>query len=311
MRIGSRAPASTCPRCCAANAELAATVGVVAGLLLGAGLFCVWWSWWAPGPHRARRPAGWTERTQDLLVQAGAPGVAPGSLVVTSAGVCVLVLLFGSALTRSPAIAVCFAAMAAAGPMALVRARARQRRTVLRDVWPEVVDHLGSGVRAGLSLPEAVGQLGDRGPVELRPMFAAFAEDYRATGRFGDCLDGLKARLADPVADRIVEALRITRDVGGTDLGRLLRTLSAFLREDARTRGELEARQSWTVNSARLAVAAPWIVLALLATRPEAAQAYNTVAGGVVLVAGAASSVVAYRLMIRIGRLPEEARVLR
>lgn len=311
MRIGSRAPASTCPRCCAANAEPAASVGVVAGLLLGAGLFCVWWSWWAPGPRRAKRPAGWTERTQDLLVQAGAPGVAPGSLVVTSAGVCVLVLLFGSALTRSPAIAVCFAAMAAAGPMTLVRSRARRRRTALRDVWPEVVDHLGSGVRAGLSLPEAVGQLGDRGPAELRPMFAAFAEDYRATGRFGDCLDGLKARLADPVADRIVEALRITRDVGGTDLGRLLRTLSAFLREDARTRGELEARQSWTVNSARLAVAAPWIVLALLATRPEAAQAYNTVAGGVVLVVGAASSVVAYRLMIRIGRLPEEARVLR
>ena len=286
-------------------------MGVVAGLLLGAGLFCVWWSWWAPGPRRARRPAGWTERTQDLLVQAGAPGVAPGSLVVTSAGICVLVLLFGSALTRSPAIAVCFAAIAAAGPMALVRSRARRRRTALRDVWPEVVDHLGSGVRAGLSLPEAVGQLGDRGPVELRPMFTAFAEDYRATGRFGDCLDELKARLADPVADRIVEALRITRDVGGTDLGRLLRTLSAFLREDARTRGELEARQSWTVNSARLAVAAPWIVLALLATRPEAAQAYNTVAGGVVLAAGAASSIVAYRLMIRIGRLPEEARVLR
>ena len=146
----------------------------------------------------------------------------------------------------------------------------------LRQLWPEVVDHLGSGIRAGLSLPEAVAQIGERGPVELREAFTAFAEDYRATGRFGDCLDALKARLADPVADRIVEALRITRDVGGTDLGRLLRTLSTFLREDVRTRGELEARQSWTVNAARLAVAAPWIVLALLATRPEAAAAYDT-----------------------------------
>lgn len=286
-------------------------MGVVIGLLLGAGLFCVWWAWWTPGPRRAERREGWAERTQDLLVQSGAPSVTPGALVATSVGVSVLVLLFGTALTRSPAIATCFAAMAAAAPMTLVRSRARRRRVALRDVWPEVVDHLASGVRAGLSLPEAVGQLGDRGPVELRDTFRAFAEDYRATGRFGDCLDALKARLADPVADRIVEALRITRDVGGTDLGRLLRTLSAFLREDARTRGELEARQSWTVNSARLAVAAPWIVLALLATRPEAAQAFNTVAGGVVLVAGAACSVVAYRLMIRIGRLPEEARVLR
>ncbi|MFZ5871511.1 MAG: type II secretion system F family protein, partial [Actinomycetota bacterium] len=150
-----------------------------------------------------------------------------------------------------------------------------------------------------------------RGPVELRAAFTSFAEDYRATGRFVDCLERLKARLADPVADRIVEALRLTREVGGTDLGRLLRTLSAFLREDARTRSELEARQSWTVNAARLAVAAPWIVLALLATRPEAVAAYNRGAGVLVLAVGAGVSVIAYRLMVRIGRLPEEERVLR
>ncbi|QTE30358.1 type II secretion system F family protein [Pengzhenrongella sicca] len=286
-------------------------MGVVAGLLLGTGLFCVWWSWWAPGPPRPPRRGGWGERTQDLLVQAGAPGVTPRALIGTSIGLALVVLLLGTAATRSPAIAACFAAMAALGPTTLVRSRARRRRAALRDVWPEVVDHLTSGVRAGLSLPEAVSQLAERGPVGLRAAFASFAEDYRATGRFGDCLDALKARLADPVADRIVEALRITRDVGGTDLGRLLRTLSTFLREDARTRGELEARQSWTVNAARLAVAAPWIVLALLATRPEAAEAFNTVAGGVVLATGAACSTVAYWLMIRIGRLPEDERVLR
>ena len=147
------------------------------------------------------------------------------------------------------------------------------------SVWPEAVDNLTSAVRAGLSLPEALGQLAVRGPVELRPAFAAFAEDYRATGRFADCLDRLKDRLADPVADRLVESLRIAREVGGSDLGRLLRTLAGFLREDARTRAELEARQSWTVNGARLAVAAPWIVLALLATRPEAVAAYDRPAG--------------------------------
>ena len=117
-------------------------------------------------------------------------------------------------------------------------------------------------MRAGLSLPEALGQLGDRGPERLRPPFPRFGEDYRATGRFGTCLDRLKVALADPVGDRIVESLRMAREVGGSDLGRLLRTLSAFLREDARARAELETRQGWIVNAARLAVAAPWVVLA-------------------------------------------------
>ncbi len=213
-------------------------MGVAVGLLLGAGLFCVWWSFWAPGPPRVRRADGWAARTQDLLVQAGAPAVTPGALVVASVGVGLVVLVVGTVLARSWTIAACFAVIAAGAPSLLVRSRARRRRARLREVWPEVLDHLSSGVRAGLSLPEAVGQLGERGPVELREPFTQFARDYRASGRFGECLDLLKDRLADPVADRIVEALRITRDVGGTDLGRLLRTLSTFLREDARTRGE-------------------------------------------------------------------------
>ena len=102
----------------------------------------------------------------------------------------------------------------------------------------------------------------------------------------------------------------MAREVGGNDLGRLLRTLSQFLREDARTRGELEARQAWTVNGARLAVAAPWVLLALLATRPQAASAYDSKPGMVVLAVGGAACVGAYRLMMRIGRLPVEERVL-
>jgi tight adherence protein B len=285
-------------------------MGVLIGLVAGIGLVLVWLSCWEPVVARRRRSRR-SQVLQDVLVQAGVPTVGPGALYAFSAGVGVVVLLVGIALTRSPAIAGCFALMAAAAPEVLLRVRARRRREGLRDVWPDAVDHLASGVRAGLSLPEAVAQLGERGPAELREPFAQFAADYRATGRFGECLDLLKARLADPVADRIIEALRLTREVGGTDLGRLLKSLSEFLREDARTRGELEARQSWTVNGARLAAAGPWVVLAFLATRPETAQAYDSAAGVGVLAAGAGCSVLAYQVMRRIGRLPEESRVLR
>jgi tight adherence protein B len=99
--------------------------------------------------------------------------------------------------------------------------------------------------------------------------------------------------------------------VGGSDLGKLLGTLAEFLRESARTRSELEARQSWTVNAARLAVAAPWLVMVLLASRPEAVAAYNTPMGAAVLLGGLVVSLVCYSVMLRIGALPEEERVLR
>lgn len=166
-------------------------------------------------------------------------------------------------------------------------------------------------MRAGLALPEALGQLSVRGPEELRTAFRAFAEDYRLTGRFHDCLDRLKEGLSDPVGDRLIESLRMAREVGGSDLGRLLRTLSIFLREDARTRAELETRQSWTVNAARLAVAAPWLVLLILSGRRESVAAYSSLTGVGVLAGGAAVSAIAYWAMLRIARLPEEGRVLR
>ena len=55
----------------------------------------------------------------------------------------------------------------------------------------------------------------------------------------------------------------------------------------------------------------PWFVLALLSTRSQAAAAYATATGAVILLAGAVVSIIAYRLMLRLGRLPEEERMLR
>ena len=287
-------------------------VGVALGLVLGLGLFFIWWSFWPRQESSgARRQFGLVSRLSDELAQAGFDAMTPRSLLGACVMAFVLIFLVFAATTKVVPIALCFALMAGYAPIVLVRMRARRRRSVMRDLWPDIVDNIGSAVRAGLALPEALSQLTIRGPQELRPAFAAFAEDYRATGRFQECLDRLKERLSDPVADRLIESLRIAREVGGSDLGRLLRTLSAFLREDARTRAELETRQGWTVNAARLAVAAPWIVLAMLSTRPDSLQAYSRPAGAMVLAIGAGLTLVAYRLMVRIGRLPEEARVLR
>ena len=281
-------------------------------LMFGAGLFCIWWSFWPrQAPTRPRAGSSLRDRLADEVIQSGIGGLTTSRLLCMAGGSGAVVLLIVMTVTGVPAIAVAFAGIAAYAPVAFVRGKARRRRSQLRDLWPDVVDHIASAVRAGLALPESLSQLAVRGPEELRPAFAEFAHDYRATGRFHECLDALKTRLSDPVADRLIESLRVAREVGGTDLGKLLRTLSTLLRDDARTRAELEARQSWTVNAARLAVAAPWIVLAMLATRGDSLSAYREPTGVLVLVVGTAVTLVAYRVMRRIGRLPVEVRVLR
>ena len=279
------------------------------GMLAGAGLLLIWWSAWERPKAVERRPR--PSRLEDLLRSAGIEKVSGAGLLASCMGVAAFTTLVFFAGTRSWPIAACFGLFGGWLPMAVVKWRSRRRRAVLRQVWPDVVDHLRSAIRAGLSLPEALVQLGEKGPEELRQVFRDFGSDYRSGGQFDPSLTRLKDRLADPVADRIVEALRLTREVGGSDLGRLLGTLAEFLRESARTRSELEARQSWTVNAARLAVAAPWIVLMLLASRPEAVAAYNTPLGAAVLLGGLAVSLFSYAVMLRIGALPPDERVLR
>ena len=286
-------------------------MGALVGLLFGLGVLLIWRS----GSRRPRPVAvsgpSYTHRVAELLTQAGYESISPRQLFGLCAASGAVVIVVVATVSRSGAIAFAFAVFGAYAPVALVKLRRRQRTVEFRDLWPDVVDNLASAVRAGLSLPEAVAQLGVRGPEPLRPAFRRFGADYRATGRFGECLDRLKASLADPVGDRIVESLRVAREVGGNDLGRLLRTLSQFLREDARTRAELETRQGWTVGAARLALAAPWMVLGLLALREETVRAYDSAAGVLVLAIGGGLSFAAYRVMLRIARLPEERRVLR
>jgi tight adherence protein B len=284
-------------------------VGALTGLLAGVGLLLIWRSG-SRAPHRAGR-AAWPERRQEMLTQAGISSVSSAQLLGLQLLAAGLAGVLVQVLTGTIAVAGCFALFSFLAPIAIVRRLRQQRQVALRELWPEAIDNLASAVRAGMSLPEGLAGLAEHGPAPLRPAFARFGAGYRASGRFTECLQSLKNELADPVGDRVCETLRVAREVGGTDLGTVLRTLSELLRVDARTRSELETRQGWTVNAARLAVAAPWLVLLLLGSQSSTLRTFDSSGGVLLLSIGGAVCLVAYRTMLRIGRLPEEPRVLR
>lgn len=281
------------------------------GLVLGVGLVLVASPWlWPTSSERRRgvRRSGVLGRLADRIRQAGLARVSVPGVVAVALLLGVLAATVVFALVPVVALAVAAGVAATALPFAAITARARSRRRATRAVWPDALDHLVAGIRSGMPLGEALCALGDSGPEPLRPAFTEFATDYRATGQISIALDDLKARLADPVADRVVETVRVAREVGGTELPSVLRALAAHLRADAAIRSEVEARQSWVVSAARLGVAAPWAVLLLLASRPEAVRAYNSAMGVTVLGIGLVVTVIAYRLMLALGRLPEERR---
>ena len=212
-------------------------------------------------------------------------------------------------MTRSVVIALAFGALAAGIAFVTVRAKNNLNEAVLIAAWPEVIDHLMSGIQSGLSLTESLAGLSTRGPEILRPAFVQFKTTLYGSGDLTLAIEELKALFAHHGSDQIFEALIISKALGGSELLQILRSLGDFLRQDLALRREIEVKHGWIKNSAHLSAAAPWILLLLLSTQPSTAAAYSTSTGAMILIAGLVMTGVAYIWMNRLGRLPQTPRV--
>ena len=212
-------------------------------------------------------------------------------------------------MTRSVVIALAFGALAAGIAFVTVRAKNNLNEAALIAAWPEVIDHLMSGIQSGLSLTESLAGLSTRGPEILRPAFTQFKATLYGSGDLTQAIEELKALFAHHGSDQIFEALIISKALGGSELLQILRSLGDFLRQDLALRREIEVKHGWIKNSAHLSAAAPWILLLLLSTQPSTAAAYSTTTGAMILIAGLVMTGIAYIWMNRLGRLPQTPRV--
>ena len=211
--------------------------------------------------------------------------------------------------TRSIVISLAFGALAAGIAFVTVRAKNNLNEAALIAAWPEVIDHLMSGIQSGLSLTESLAGLSTRGPEVLRPAFTQFKATLYGSGDLTQAIEELKALFAHHGSDQIFEALIISKALGGSELLQILRSLGDFLRQDLALRREIEVKHGWIKNSAHLSAAAPWILLLLLSTQPSTAAAYSTTTGAMILIAGLVMTGIAYIWMNRLGRLPQNPRV--
>jgi tight adherence protein B len=104
--------------------------------------------------------------------------------------------------------------------------------------------------------------------------------------------------------------IRIVHRSGGGGYIDSLREQSASTRSDIALWGELESKQGWVTGTAKLAIIAPWIIIATLAARDENVAIYNTTEGTGILSVGLIVSLIAYRLVNLMGLLSKPGRVL-
>ncbi len=142
-------------------------MGALVGLGFGIGALLIWSAFFLPRQPKGRDPRG--GRAEQLLARSGLGDVSPtepdGAVRPARRG-CVRRV---QAVTRAAPVALCFALMAGYLPLGVLKSRARRRQAEFAEVWPDAVDNLASGVRAGLSLPEAVSRWRPTAPSRCEP----------------------------------------------------------------------------------------------------------------------------------------------
>lgn len=214
-----------------------------------------------------------------------------------------------STIIGSPLLALPFACGAAFLPYIVKSQRAEKRRIELVALWPEIIDHIISGLRSGLSLAETLSHLSTRGPTKSREIFAKCEAVLRNHGDFQEVFAIIKSEFSDSLADQVCEVLDFARTVGSKEITSTLRTLGDFVRGDIAIRAEIKAKHGWIRNSAVVATLAPWILLLILSAQPSTVQAFSTGTGVFVLILGVVMSVVAFIWMERVGEIKSPPRV--
>jgi len=183
---------------------------------------------------------------------------------------------------------------AGAIPWMKSRAQEGKKRKSIQDAWPEALDHINSAIKSGVSISQALANLAERGPIVLSPFFREYKSQVNTTGNLELALKNLCLSTQDPILKRLTQTILLVRQVGGAQVGSVLRTFTTFLRNDLTAKREIEMRHGWIANTARIASCAPWLLLIFLTFQPQTRTAYNTPTGAIVVLGGSLLIVIAY-----------------
>jgi tight adherence protein B len=207
-----------------------------------------------------------------------------------------------------PALAI--AAAGATFPIASARVRAQARRARALEAWPRLIEELriltGS---LGRPIPQALFEVGLRGPEELRPAFDAAHREWLLSTDFSRTIAVLKSRLGDATTDAVCETLLVAHEVGGSEIDRRLEALAEDRRVDCQGRKDARSRQAGARFARRFVLFVPLGMALAGMSVADGREAYGTATGQVLVLVGIAVVAVCWVWASRIMRLPSEERV--
>jgi tight adherence protein B len=258
--------------------------------------------------RRWPRPARRGPSAQLWLHQAGVR-VTPRQFVFGSVGVGISAFVATYFLTGAALVALVPACAAASIPRTYFGRRRMARLRELQAAWPDGLRDVVASVAAGRSLTNALTTLAETGPPALRQAFGRFPLLARMLGTV-PALEMVKAELADPTSDRVIEVLILAHERGGPIVRRILEDLVVATTKDLKVLDEIESEGLEMKINARAVLVMPWLVLVALTLRAGPFRTfYQSSAGLVVVLVAAALSLVGSWWISRLGRAHQERRV--
>jgi tight adherence protein B len=269
------------------------------------------WRGLGVAPGLSGRPHGRRFDVQQWLAQAGLDGVRPSQFFATVAVLFLVATSLSFALLGAIAPAVAIGAFAATYPAVSYRGRRRRRRQTTAEAWPRMIEEMALLTGSlGRSIPQALFEVGMRGPAEMRPAFAAAQREWLLTTDFARTVGVLKARLADATADAACETLLVAHEIGGTDLERRLAALVDDRVADVQGRKDAQAKQAGARFARRFVLIVPVGMALAGLSIGNGRAAFRSPAGQLAALVAVGVVVACWLWSGRIMRLPDEERVL-
>jgi len=188
-------------------------------------------------------------------------------------------------------------------PNLLLKKRSERLKELKMQQWLYFLDNMSSATKAGFSIKESLMQALNSAEVPLKnDLYSAIIEINRSN-QVSKVIPILKKDVTDEIGRNVVKIIELVHFLGASDLSKILSILSNSSREFHELITELKTKQTWVLNGAKIAIAAPWVVLLALWTQENVRNSYQTINGQIVLFLVALLGVAGFLVMQKIGNL--------
>lgn len=245
----------------------------------------------------ARRLPG-ASVVRQWLEQSGLPW-SGGTLLAWSLAGLAVALLAALLLRLPPLMTSVVVAVAPLLPVAYVRRAATRRLHKLEEQFPDALDLIGRGLRAGHAFTAAIKMAGDDLPQPIGAEFRAVHEEVNFGVALPQALESLARRVPSTDVRYFVVAVLIQRESGG-NLTEILDSLSRLIRQRLKLRGKIRVLSAEGRLSAWILGLLPFALGGLFTLlNPEFMQPLWNDPAGIALLQGMAILMALGALMLR------------